>query len=83
MEAIWALYAAPYDPRYSVVRFDEEMYQLVSEVCRPVWYDDAYRRDGPLQRVPVRSASGRPVACGGHRMTHGHCLYPGPESAGQ
>jgi DDE superfamily endonuclease len=54
MEALLDLYAAPYDPQYPLVCFDESPYQLVSEVRQPLpgvpgqpWrYDYEYRREG-------------------------------------
>lgn len=54
MEAILALYAAPYDPQYPVVCVDESPYQLIGEVRQPLpmvpgqptRYDDESRREG-------------------------------------
>jgi DDE superfamily endonuclease len=54
MEDILDLYAELYDPQYPLVCFDEQLYQLVSEVRQelpvrpgqPVRYDYEYRREG-------------------------------------
>jgi hypothetical protein len=54
MEDILDLYAEPYDPQYPLVRFDEKLYQLVSEARQalparpgqPMRYDYEYRREG-------------------------------------